>query len=158
MHKEIGENIYVGDQSELWVKVGTNARRTAYRINLDNAKRYAGNVTPVFVSNRFLPVSANATWVAGVMSSESTLSTGNLVLCLNPSSFTTVDDLTTWLATSNVTIYYALATATDTKITDATLVSQLNALDSAILPIPEAFVTVSGNLPAPIQFTYQGKL
>ena len=158
VHKEIGENIYVGDQSELWVKVGTNARRTAYRINLDNAKRYAGNVTPVFVSNRFLPVSANATWVAGVMSSESTLSTGNLVLCLNPSSFTTVDDLTTWLATSNVTIYYALATATDTKITDATLVSQLNALDSAILPTPEAFVTVSGNLPAPIQFTYQGKL
>ena len=158
VHKEIGENIYIGDQSELWVKVGTDAKRTAYRTGLDNAKRYAGNVTPVFVSNRFLPVSANATWVAGVMSSESTLTAGNLVLCLNPSSFTTVDDLTTWLATNNVTFYYALATATDTKITDATLVSQLNALDSATLPTPEAFVTVSGNLPAPIQFTYQGKL
>ena len=60
-------------------------------------------------------------------------------------------------ATTGKNVYYR-GTPTDTKITDATLVSQLNALDSATLPTPEAFVTVSGNLPAPIQFTYQGKL
>lgn len=43
----------------------------------------------------------------------------------------TVEDFRTWLATNNITAYYVLATATDTQITDATLVAQLNALAGA---------------------------
>ena len=158
VHKEMGKVTFTGDSSEMWAKVGTNARRTAYRIAQNDAKRYTASVVPAYISNYFIPVSASAAWTAGAISAEYTVSYGNIVLCLNPSSFTTVEDLTTWLSTHNTSVYYALATATDTKITDATLVSQLNALDSATLPTPEAFVTVSGNLPAPIQFTYQGKL
>lgn len=70
---------------------------------------------------------------------------------------TTSDAVKAWLLAHTPAIYYVLATATDTQITDTDLIAQLNALDSAILPTPEAFVTVSGNLPAPIQFTYEGK-
>lgn len=44
---------------------------------------------------------------------------------------TTTADFKTWLASNNVTIYYVLATPTTTEITDATLISQLNALAEA---------------------------
>lgn len=41
---------------------------------------------------------------------------------------TTVADWQTWLGTHNTTVYYALATPTDTEITDDTLLAQLNTI------------------------------
>ena len=43
-------------------------------------------------------------------------------------TITTATDYKTWLQSHNVTVYYALATPTDTQITDVTLLSQLNAV------------------------------
>ena len=44
-----------------------------------------------------------------------------------PSSLaTTTSDWATWLSTHNTTVYYALATPTDTTITDSKLIEQLN--------------------------------
>lgn len=57
-------------------------------------------------------------------------------------------------------LYYLLKTSTDTKITDATLISQLNAIDSATLPKPIAYITVgaaSSSLPAPLKIEYYGR-
>jgi hypothetical protein len=54
-------------------------------------------------------------------------------------------------------LYYRLSTATDTKITDTTLVEQLEALDSAVLPKPNANITVTAsdpNLPGAIKISY----
>lgn len=42
-------------------------------------------------------------------------------------------ELTTWLGTHNTTVYYALATATDTAITESALITQLDNLVSAEL-------------------------
>ena len=75
-------------------------------------------------------------------------------------TFTDTSGLRTWLSTNTPSIYYALATATDTKITDSTLISQLNAVNSAILPKPVAYITVgstSPNLPASIKISYYGE-
>ena len=58
------------------------------------------------------------------------------------------------------TIYYPLATPTDTKITDATLISQLEAVNNATLPKPNAFITVSPtgtNLPGELEISYYGE-
>ena len=45
--------------------------------------------------------------------------------------YTTANDINTWLSTNNVTVYYALATPTNTEITDTTLIEQLENLEKA---------------------------
>lgn len=62
---------------------------------------------------------------------------------------------TTWLSTHNTTVYYALATPTDTQITDATLISQLDALGAMRLYVGENNLSVSSaSLPAILDFDY----
>ena len=46
---------------------------------------------------------------------------------------TTVQSVKSWLVSNNVSVYYALATATDTTITDQTLIAQLEAVRNATL-------------------------
>lgn len=55
--------------------------------------------------------------------------------------------------------YYPLATPTDTKITDSTLIGELEGLGSLVLPKPTAIGTITAagtNLPAIIKFSYYG--
>lgn len=47
--------------------------------------------------------------------------------------FTEAQALKTWLSQNNTTIYYVVATATDTTITDTTLIAQLEAIRTAAL-------------------------
>ena len=63
------------------------------------------------------------------MSSGTTVSNGNITF--NTSTITTAADWKTWLASNNTTVYCPLATATDTEITNETLIAQLNALADA---------------------------
>lgn len=68
------------------------------------------------------------------------------------SNFANVTALTTWLTANTPTVYYALATATDTQITDSTLVAQLNAIHEWLTRYGYNS-TVSGNLPLLIEQT-----
>ena len=61
---------------------------------------------------------------------------------------TTKAEWLTWLSNNNVTMYTILATSTDTKITDSTLIGQLNAVLNATLYQPTTTILSSGNLPA----------
>lgn len=66
----------------------------------------------------------------------------------------------TWFANSLPKFYYPLATPTDTQITNASLIAQLDALDSSWLFIGQNNILVSAsspNLPAPIKFSYMTK-
>lgn len=54
----------------------------------------------------------------------------------------------TWLGSHNISVYYRIATPTDTKITDSSLISQLNAVLNATLYQPTTIITSSGNLAA----------
>lgn len=61
---------------------------------------------------------------------------------------------------SNMKIYYVLASATDTQITDNTLIGQLDALNSAVLPKPNATITVTPtgtNLAGSLKISYMGE-
>mgnify|MGYP007022359191 CR=1 FL=1 len=65
---------------------------------------------------------------------------------------TTTSEWKTWLGSNNVLTYYALETPTDTKITDSTLVSQLDAVHNRITRYDYQY-TISGNLPIIINRT-----
>ena len=69
----------------------------------------------------------------------------------------TLADFHTWIAANPITLYYPLETATDTKITNPTLIAQLNALDRAVLPKPVAYITASGDLPGELKISYYGE-
>lgn len=62
------------------------------------------------------------------------------------------DDLKNWLSTHNTTVYYALATPTNTQITDQTLINQLDAIHQFLTRYGYD-ATVSGNLPLIIDKT-----
>lgn len=66
-------------------------------------------------------------------------------------AITSASAFKTWLSSHNTTVYYPLATPTDTQITDATLISELNALADALGYKDKTIITVSAtgtNLPA----------
>ena len=85
---------------------------------------------------------------------------GASLLTVRDDNITGSANFKTWLSTHNLDVYYIVSTATDTKITDSTLISQLNALSRATLPKPVAYLTVgatSPNLPASIKISYYGE-
>jgi hypothetical protein len=53
-------------------------------------------------------------------------------LCVNSNIATTIPNFKTWLSTHNTSVYYPLATPTNTEITDTTLIGQLEALKTAM--------------------------
>lgn len=83
-----------------------------------------------------------------------------IVKCM---TITSVSAFKTWLSSHNTTVYYPLATPTDTKITDATLVGQLEALWNAMSYNEQTNFVVtasdSGALPAILEVkAYQNSL
>ena len=65
-----------------------------------------------------------------------------------------VGDVGHWFENNSAKFYYPLATPTDTQITNQALIDQLDALDSAVLPSPDANVLVTGDIAGAIDFTY----
>lgn len=64
--------------------------------------------------------------------------------------YSDVSSFKTWLASNNTTVYYVLATPTDTQITDATLISQLNAVHEWLTRYGYN-ATIAGDLPIVLQ-------
>lgn len=64
----------------------------------------------------------------------------------------TYEQANTWLTTHNMTVKYALATPTDTTITDSALISQLNAVENFITRSGYTY-SISGDLPIIISRT-----
>ena len=148
VHKACTSKIF--DGSENWTLLSSTIRRTAYYVIEDNIASYTdGNEAPAMLSDHFISTSENSTWVAGLMSRQTNNS--RIMLCFDPTAFTTLPDLRNWLSTHNTTVYYPLATPTDTKITDAGLIADLNALAGAksYLDVTNFSVAATGtNLPA----------
>ena len=69
------------------------------------------------------------------------------IVRIKATKFADTTALTTWLGTHNTTVYYPLATATDTQITNATLIAQLEALASHKLATGQNSITSSGVSP-----------
>ena len=79
-------------------------------------------------SNYFTMVTNNGTYYYDIGIAED--SNGTRIWAYNSTYNTSssANDFKTWLQNNNVTLYYALTTPTDTKITDNTLIGQLEAV------------------------------
>ena len=81
---------------------------------------------PVIMSNYFSGISQNAS-DAGSMG-ISGLETHGIMINVELGTFNDATAFNTWLDNNTVYAYYVLGTPSDEEITDATLISQLNAL------------------------------
>ena len=163
IHKEIEKAVYDGSVDEEWGLHNTYNSIVGFKWSGAGA----GHSNSAILSEKLLPIyittynSNNRTYgkIATLESSSTSVNSAVFITAPN-SSVTTLAQFTSWLSNNNVTVYYASATPTDTKITDATLVGQLNAIDSAVLPKPIAYITVGAtdqNLPAPLKISYYGR-
>ena len=153
VHKELGKMTF--DGSESW---GTNSPW-----NYDNTSIYILSGTGNSIASP--TISDYFTYSSSVYALDTNGIFG--IVWTNRAAFrvsntiaSTTTDWKTWLSTHNTTVYYAIATPTDTQITDSTLVAQLNAINSAVLPKPVAYITVGSNnpnLPASIKISYYGE-
>lgn len=110
------------------------------------------------LSNYFLQSKYASTPTQTCFMINSTGTVNNLIIY--STTITTTTEMNTLFGNEPMSFYYPLKTPTDTQITDATLVGQLNAIDSAVLPKPIAYITVGvtdPNLPAPIKISYYGE-
>lgn len=108
----------------------------------------ANNATlPIFKCTHFSATTANDSYsrTVGVASNAG----GTAVYIYSPDYTTTSSPASfkTWLTDNNVALYYALKTNTETKITDTTLIGQLEALAGASISNGSA-MKADGTLPA----------
>lgn len=100
-----------------------------YMMKIDSARTYTQNV----VGNLCTHFTENASVL-----SSSGIAVGQFVQYRGTTKFYFATDITsrinfnTWASENGVTVYYALATPTETEITDETLIAQLNALQRAM--------------------------
>ena len=124
LHKEIGKVVLNG--SESWQNAGTNPQK--WSLSKSDYKYVEENIC---LSNYFKSTTNGA---VGIMTDNQikfryhTDQAKWLYICDN--TFSAVADFKTWLSTHNTIVYYVLATPTNTEITDATLLEQLEALQS----------------------------
>ena len=159
IHKEIEKAVYDGSVDEGWELHNTYNSIVGFRW----LGAGAGHSSSAILSDKLIPIyittyNSNDRTYGKISTLESTsTSTNSTVFITSPnSSVTTLAQFTSWLSSNNVTVYYALPTPTDTKITDATLISELEAVLNASTYDGETdfMITATGtNLPAPLSLT-----
>lgn len=150
VHKEIAKYTFTGTETWSTSPYGTNSWRLVNIISFP----FDANELQI-ISNIFTGIKNIDRNTAG---SNVIYSASGTELDIRNTSLTTLAEVQA--ATNGNYAYYALATPTDTKITDATLVGQLEAIDSAVLPKPIAYITVGApdpNLPGPLKISYYGE-
>ena len=153
VHKEIGEVTL--DGSETWTKASANS---GYRFWTSKATDIKTSIDAVLKANR-LGVAQGDTWDNYGISGS--YSTNPIRLYIRDALFNdmTAEQLRGWLATHNIIAYYALATATDTTITDTNLIAQLEAIRTAALESGSNTIsnTATGtNLAGDLEIGYYG--
>ena len=128
LHKEVGKVILTGSADENW---SVTTRPTGlYQFACGNALGKAGNTTDYwFISDNF---------TQNTFSNRDNIPqcifgyTDSLIRIITDVA-SSVDAFKTWLSTHPTPVYYVLATATDTEITNTSLIAQLEAILAAQL-------------------------
>ena len=145
VHKEIKEILC--DGSENWTGENSNAIFT-YAIT-DSVQPETNVISPI-LSNYYTANTYSDCYNSRVDYGVS-LKKSSKAIAVRNKDFTGSSSCKAWFASNNTTFYYALATPTDTKITDAGLIAQLDALmdAKAYSDTTNIAVTATGiNLPA----------
>lgn len=140
VYKEIGKVVL--DGSEGWSAVHNSI---FYWVSIDGAIMPTTTTIPAIISNYYKAdtydniYAGNNDYGIGLRSTSS-------YVCIRNKDCADVTALQTWLSNHNTTVYYALTTPTDTKITDAGLIANLNNINQFLTRYGYN-TTVSGNLP-----------
>ena len=143
VHKETKKVVFDGSEDEDWA-TGTSGSVRFFRIDTSDGAENSEHLVKI-ISDRFIgrfDTVSNSIAMSGTYQ-------GRILIFINGIT-NDVAVWKTWLSNNNVTAYYALATATNTKITDNNLIGQLNALASAnaYLDVTHFLTTATGtNLP-----------
>jgi hypothetical protein len=142
VHKEVDKVVF--DGSEDW---DINSYENTYYYRLTSI------VIPAQTSgysNYFAIVPSSA----GIISQRNAIRVqNNQVDLIKDGSNVSLANFKTWLGSHNTSVYYVLVTPTDTKITNSTLIGQLNALYT-MLPEGVADVVVTGDLAGSLTIKY----
>ena len=150
IHKEIGKAVYDGSVDEEWGLHNTYNSIPSFRwlgsgVGHSNSAILSDKLLPIYITT----YNSNSRTYGKIATLESsTTSVNDTVFITAPnSSVTTLAQFTSWISNNNVTVYYAMPTPTDTKITDATLISELEALAGADTYNEKTFIKVTANDP-----------
>lgn len=130
LHKEVGKTLVTGSSSESWLTQTTNVGYM-YRLTLSGVASNPVTEIANLRSDYFMPITGGQIYNVTSGGFISQLTTAGYIRFNIGDTTDKLSDFKTWLSSHNATVYYALATPTDTKITDATLVGQLEALAGA---------------------------
>ena len=127
LHKEIGKVIINGSEV---ISLAPDDFQSVYRFAINNVitSKHSGQV----YSNYFpwYADQANNTSFNNPTKDNEAINvrddTRGIAIKISKSLVSSVNTLKTWLSNNNLIVYYILATATDTEITDNTLLEQLN--------------------------------
>lgn len=124
VHKENSKATFTG--SETWYQANTNAY---YYVSVpDSLLLPSSGSTPPVYCYYYLPANRNDLWGRRVDYGVGLYDGVKGYITIRNKDCADITAFTTWLTSHNTTVYYALATPTDTEITDTTLLSNLNTL------------------------------
>lgn len=124
VHKNIGKIVLDGSEG-YWSQTGN--LNVFYRNYSEMATPASGDTMPAVISNYYTAETYNSLYNA-VYDYGISLRHQAGGLAIRNKDCANYTALNTWLSNHNTTIYYALATPTDTQITDATLISNLETI------------------------------
>jgi len=138
VHKE--KNKIAFDGSENFTIFSSNTSRVVFLINIsgDIANYVDATKVPNLICSHFVAVAQNKTWANGDISRHTANQKG---LYFTTKADETIDTFKNWLSSNNVSVYYPLATPTETEITNTTLISQLEAISKAKSVKDKTYIT-----------------
>ena len=125
VHKEVGKITLDGSSDESIVSGGTaTSGKVRFNITVSGVANIGGSEVASY-SDNFVGITRNDTWncVQGVALGQNLIQ----IYCEATSGYN-LDQFRAWLGSHNTTVYYPLATPTDTEITNEALVAQLEVI------------------------------
>ena len=142
LHKEINKKVFNG--SENWRLANSGTSNYYYYYNLGHTTIQSSSIASTHYPYAFI---SNSNTEQGIL----VLADGNIRIRYGTED--TVANFKTWLATNNVSVYYLLATAINTEITNTTLISQLEAIYNAPLYEQTNITQTNNDLPMVLDIT-----
>lgn len=163
VHKAVEKASFDGSGS--WFKSGnTSATNFVAALRIDNAEPYI--LTPISsVGSAIMPAFTNLPIVSDLKVSQGfrmyngSTNAQNIALSFDINEVEDLTDAIAWIAANKPVIYYPLSTPTETTITDAALIAQLEAIRTALLQNGANTITntaTSPNLAGDMEIGYYG--
>ena len=135
VHKSVGKTTYSGGSGESWNLFGNGSGFFIANSEVLAPLTATDVGTMAVKSQYYLSCDFNSIYNSLVnygIALYGATSPRNRV-CVRNKDISTAADFKTWLSTHNMTVYYALATPTDTKITDNTLIGELETVNEWLI-------------------------